>query len=73
MASKWQVSRGVHYVHMRKKIYYHPLKLSVEAATDRWKRYSFLLGLHVVDISWSVLEEKVILTGDCFSSTGHQW
>ena len=28
-------------------------------------------GCHVVKIDWSILEKKVILTGDCFSFPGH--
>ena len=60
--AEWQVLRGAPHVHMRNKIYYHPLKLYLQKqplGVVLWKSCSILQGLHVVDISWSVLEEKV--------------
>ena len=60
--AEWQVLRGAPHVHMRNKIYYHPPKLYLQKqplGVVLWKSCSILQGLHVVDISWSVLEEKV--------------
>ena len=70
-----QVARGAPHVHMRKKICHHPLKLHLQKYPLRgvlWKRCSVFPGLHFVGISWSVLEEKFILTGGCFSLPAHQ-
>ena len=73
-ALKWIVIGGAPQVHTRNKIYYHHLKLCPQnqpLGGVLWKSCFFLPGLPVVDFSWSILEEKVILIGDCFSLPGH--
>ena len=74
--SDWQVLRGAPHVHMRNKIYYHPLKLYLQKqplGVVLWKSCSILQGLPSCCGNKLICSRrKGIFTGYCFSLPGHQ-